>query len=231
MKIHILQHVAFETPGVIVDWAEENNHTLSYTFLFENNLAYPEPAEIDILIIMGGPMGVYEEAVLPWMKAEKEFIKLYIAADKIVLGICLGAQLLAEALGAKVYPHHTKEIGFFPALKTMSAEKDELFRHLPEEWPVFHWHGDTFDLPEGATLLFKTDVCKNQAYRKGKCIGLQFHPEVNEKLLLSMVENEKYELVKAEYIQTEEEILQQIHLTADSRKLFFELLNNISKLN
>jgi GMP synthase-like glutamine amidotransferase len=231
MKIHILQHVSFENPGIIVDWANENNHTLSYTFLFEDDPAYPEPGQIDMLIIMGGPMGVYEEAVLPWMKEEKTFIKTCIAADKTVLGICLGAQLLAEALGAKVYPHHTKEIGFFPALKTMAAEKDKLFNNLPEEWPVFHWHGDTFDLPEGAALLFKTDACKNQAYRKGKCIGLQFHPEVNEKLLLSMVENEKHELVKAEYVQTEEEILKQIHLAGNNRELFFELLNNISNLN
>jgi GMP synthase-like glutamine amidotransferase len=231
MKIHILQHVSFENPGTILDWANENNHSLSYTFLFEDNPAYPEPAAIDMLIIMGGPMGVYEESILPWMKAEKEFIKACIAADKIVLGICLGAQLLAEAMGAKVYPHHTKEIGFFPALKTMAAEKDKLFKHLPEEWPVFHWHGDSFDLPEGAILLFKTDVCKNQAYRKGKCIGLQFHPEVNENLLHGMIEHEKHELIKEEYIQTEEEILQQIDLASNNRELFFTLLSNISKLN
>ena len=215
MHIHILQHISFESPGMITGWAKENNHSISFTYLFEANHSYPATDTIDMLLILGGPMGVYEEEKFPWMKMEKQFIRDCIAAEKIVLGICLGSQLLAEALGAKVYPHHTKEIGFFPALKTVAATKDLLFKGLPEEWMVFHWHGDIFDLPPNATLLFKTDACKNQAYRKGKCIGIQFHPEGDKKLIMAMVQNEKHELIKGEYVQTEEEIIQQ--LDAESR--------------
>jgi GMP synthase-like glutamine amidotransferase len=223
MNIHILQHVSFESPGMITDWAAARQHPLSYTFLFEDEIVYPELATFDMLLIMGGPMGVYEEAQWPWMKAEKAFIKQAVDAGKIVLGICLGSQLLAEALGAKVYPNAVKEIGFFP----VAVIDDELTAHLPKEWMVFHWHGDTFDLPEASVLLASSGACKNQAYRMGKCVGLQFHPEADVALIQQMVHHEKAELVKDEYVQTEAAIMAALHLGDANKELLFNLLDNI----
>jgi GMP synthase-like glutamine amidotransferase len=223
MNIHILQHVSFESPGMITEWVTANQHQPSYTYLFADEIVYPQLAAFDMLIIMGGPMGVYEEAQWPWMKAEKAFIKQAVDAGKMVLGICLGSQLLAEALGAKVYPNTVKEIGFFP----VSVINDGLTAHLPNDWMVFHWHGDTFDLPEGAVLLASSAVCKNQAFRKGRCVGLQFHPEADGALIQQMVHYEKAELVKDAYVQTEEEIIAQLHPGNANKALLFTLLDNI----
>ena len=223
MNIHILQHVSFESPGMIIDWAESHNYPLTYTLLFEKNISWPAMNELDMLIIMGGPMGVNEENKFKWLKAEKDFIKRAIAAGKTILGICLGSQLLAEALGAKVYPNKEKEIGFFPVIKTAAGKQDELFMAVPESWNVFHWHGDTFDLPEGASLLFTSIACHNQAFRKGNCIGIQFHPEVDAPLIQSMVANERHELIKAGFVQSEEEILNTI-ITEPNRAYLYEFL-------
>jgi GMP synthase-like glutamine amidotransferase len=227
MNIHVLQHVSFESPGMITNWANARQHTLSYTCLFQDTIVYPDVAAFDILIIMGGPMGVYEEAQWPWMKAEKTFIKEAVVTGKTVLGICLGSQLLAEALGAKVYPHHTKEIGFFP----VTINEDVLTQHLPKQWMVFHWHGDTFDLPEGAVLLASSAACTNQAFRRGKCTGLQFHPEADTALIQQMMHHEKAELVKDVCVQTEEEITAQLHTGNANEALLFELMDNIAALN
>jgi GMP synthase-like glutamine amidotransferase len=226
MNIHILQHVSFEGPGMIKDWAVLHNHTLGYTFLFEANPAYPPLTGIDMLVVMGGPMGVYEEADWPWMRAEKDFIRQAVGAGKIVLGICLGSQLLAEALGAKVYPNHTKEIGFFP----VTVYPDAITIGLPKNWPVFHWHGDTFDLPEGAVLLASSAVCTNQAYRKHKCVGLQFHPETDAALLKELIKHEGHELVKDSFVQTEETIISQLHHAAANRPLLYGLLDAVAAI-
>ncbi|MDP4262853.1 MAG: type 1 glutamine amidotransferase [Bacteroidota bacterium] len=223
MKIHILQHVVFEPPGLITGWAKLHNYSLTHTFLFDENIYWPAVSQFDVLIILGGPMGVDEEDCFPWLKSEKKFIQQAIAADKIILGLCLGAQLLAEALGAKVYPNREKEIGFFPVTKTSVGKTDKLFSHIPENWEVFHWHGDTFDLPEGASLLFTSAACTHQSFRKGKCIGIQFHPEVDTGLMKSMIENERHELVKAAYVQTEEEIMKN-DITKKNKAYFYDFL-------
>ena len=123
MKIHILQHVSFEPAGMITDWAKLHQHSLSYSFLFEKEICWPARNDMDMLVMMGGPMGVNEEDKFEWLKEEKRFIKDVIAADKIVLGICLGSQLLAEALGARVYPDKEKEIGFSLSLKQQSEKR------------------------------------------------------------------------------------------------------------
>jgi GMP synthase-like glutamine amidotransferase len=223
MNIHILQHVSFENPGMIIGWAAANAYTLSYTCLFEDDIMYPDVAAFDMLIIMGGPMGVYEEAQWHWMKAEKAFIKEAVDAGKFVLGICLGAQLLAEVLGAKVYPHHTAEIGFFPVCNAGHA----VMSHIPGQWMVFHWHGDTFDLPEGAALLASSVVCKNQAYQKDRCIGIQFHPEADAAVIQQMIKHENAVLIKDAYVQTAAEITAQLHLCEANRGWLYQLLDNI----
>jgi GMP synthase-like glutamine amidotransferase len=229
MKIHILQHISFETAGMILDWASLHQHTVSHTYLYEEEKIYPKIEDFDMLVVMGGTMGVYEEHRFGWLKAEKEFIKVAIAANKIVLGICLGSQLLAEVLGAKVYPNQAKEIGFFPISKTEAGEADTLLSHIPNNWLVFHWHGDTFDLPQGATHLFASLACKNQGFRKGNCVGLQFHPETDKKLLNAMVEFEKHELISSQYVQEEKEILANHfqEVLDKNRKYLYEFLDKL----
>jgi GMP synthase-like glutamine amidotransferase len=230
MNIHILQHVVFESPGMITGWAKVHNHSLTYTLLFEKKISWPAINDFDMLIILGGPMGVNEEDRFDWLKTEKVFIRQAIAANKVILGICLGCQLLAEALDAKVYPNPEKEIGFFPVIKTVAGKTDKAFSLIPETWNVFHWHGDTFDLPDGASHLFASAACSQQVFRKEKFTGIQFHPEVDPGLLKSMITNEKHELIKAVYVQTEEEILDYdvINISEQNKVYLYDLLTKLA---
>jgi len=203
MHIHFIQHVAFEYPGSIVDWAAEKNHTTSFTKVFES-ADFPAVDTFDMLVIMGGPMGVYEEDVYTWMADEKACIAAAIEARKKVLGICLGAQFIASVLGEAVYPHTVKEIGWWPVHK---AFPHALTRALPQVFTVFHWHGDTFDLPKDAVQLFSTPACAQQGFVYNDHVAaLQFHLEVKEDLLNGMTEHERSELTGEGYVQTEETI-------------------------
>jgi GMP synthase-like glutamine amidotransferase len=186
MRYHCLQHVAFETPGLIANWIGERGDVLSFTGLFQND---PLPAihEFDGLVIMGGPMSIHDEGELAWLKKEKELITAALREKKKVLGICLGAQLVAEALGARVYPNSQKEIGFWPLHWTEAARSWLGFSCQPggeEEpgsegradaaggWPteslVFHWHGETFDLPEGSIHLVLRLPARIRAFSWGR---------------------------------------------------------------
>ncbi len=206
MRIHFVQHVSFETPGYLINWAESRKYPVTFSKLFESN-SFVQTNLFDVLVILGGPMGVYEEQKYPWLKEEKNFIKKAIADNKKVLGICLGAQLVAEALGAKVYPHHQKEIGWWPIHKMNHPETQFLTSHLPEQFVTFHWHGDTFDLPYGSTQLFTSGACDQQGFIHGRnTAAIQFHLEATEVLIKQMICHEKEELVYAPYIQTEQKI-------------------------
>jgi GMP synthase-like glutamine amidotransferase len=223
MHIHFIQHMPFEDPASMADWAAANNHSTSYTKVFET-AAFPPADAYDMLVIMGGIMGIYQEDVYPWMKAEKSFIKRSIEEGKKVLGVCLGAQFIAEALGAKVFPHTEKEIGWFAVEK---AEQHPLTEKLPQTFTTFHWHGDTFTLPPGAIHLFKSHACKQQGFvYHNHVAGLQFHMEIKEDLLYGMTENEKTELIKNDFVQTEEEIKNLMKQHISQQKIFmYDLLD------
>ncbi len=182
MRIHWIQHVAFETLGNINEWVLENNHSLTCTQQF-NNDTLPEIEDFDMLIIMGGPMGVYDTDQYPWLATELNFIKDVIESNKPVLGICLGSQFIAAALGAKVYPGPVKEIGWFP----IQIFNPKILSFNQDNPVVFHWHGDTFDLPKGAQLLASTPEVPNQAYIYKNAIGLQFHIEQTEATIKEML--------------------------------------------
>jgi GMP synthase-like glutamine amidotransferase len=226
MKIHYFQHVPFEGLGCIQSWITKNNHQLTST-KFYNNEPLPDLNKIDFLIIMGGPMGVYDEADNPWLASEKEFIKNAIEANKIVLGVCLGAQLIASALGARVYPNKQKEIGWFPVSFNTA---------LPPlggmgAFNVFHWHGDTFDLPNGAILHSSTTACKNQLFSiNQKVMGIQFHLEATQEAIKAFVQNCGNELVPGlEFIQLEQEILQTTQYIQQSNQMMFDILEYLEK--
>lgn len=205
MRAHYLQHVPFEGLGSIEPWLKKSGYAITNTRLFKS-VKLPDVNEIDLLIIMGGPMSVNDEDDYPWLVPEKKFIRCAIEAGKSVLGICLGAQLIASALGARVYVNSVKEIGWFPIYGISSNDKS-IFK-FPPSLEVFHWHGETFDLPSGAIRLAKSEGCVNQAFQIGESvIGLQFHLETTPKAAQDIVSHCRDELVPSKYIQTEEEIL------------------------
>ncbi|MBS1661512.1 MAG: gamma-glutamyl-gamma-aminobutyrate hydrolase family protein [Bacteroidetes bacterium] len=193
MRFHCLQHVVFETPGLIASLVASQGGVLEVTLPGR----LPALDSFDVLIVMGGPMSVHDEGVYPWLKEEKRLIGEAIRAGKRVLGICLGAQLIAEVMGGRVYDNPVKEIGFWPVRWADG-----------EEEVVFHWHGETFDLPPGAELLASSPGCVNQAFRLGEnVLGLQYHPEVTAEIIGGMIENEGHELVDGKYIQKEDDIM------------------------
>jgi GMP synthase-like glutamine amidotransferase len=204
MKIHVLQHVPFEGIGSIAAWLETREASVSYTRFYRDD-QLPPPDSIDMVIVMGGPMSVNDEDKLPWLKPEKQFIRDAIASDIPVLGLCLGAQLIANALGAPVYPNRVKEIGWFPVQAVGASEGSFRF---PQEFLTFHWHGETFDLPDNAVHLARSSNCANQAFQlKQNVIGLQFHLETTREGALAMVENCGNELVPGPGIQSKGELL------------------------
>ena len=205
MRAHYLQHVPFEGPGSIRSWLQAAGYDVTHTRLFEA-ADFPDAKIIDLLVIMGGPMSVNDEDEFPWLVAEKEFIRKVIGLGKPVLGICLGAQLIASAMGARVFPNPVKEIGWFPIYGVVAGD-GSVFR-FPAAQTVFHWHGETFDLPSGAKRLAGSEGCENQAFQLGESvIGLQFHLETTPESAREIVSHCRAELIPGRYIQTEEEIL------------------------
>lgn len=222
MRAHYLQHVPFEGLGSIAPWLEAAGHELTNTRFFES-AALPDLKKIDLLLVMGGPMSVNDEDEFPWLVSEKQFIGEAIHLGKPVLGICLGAQLIASATGARIYRNSFKEIGWFP-IYGISSNDRSIFS-FPPSVQVFHWHGETFDLPSGATRLAKSDKCENQAFQISKSvIGLQFHLETTPEAAREIVSNCRNDLVPSEYIQTEQEILS---VKPERYKSINQLMGNI----
>lgn len=209
MKIHYLQHVHFEGLASIETWAKLQGYTLSSTQFYQNE-TLPKLEDLDFLVVMGGAMNIYEENKYPWLVSEKKFIEQAIKHDKIVLGICLGSQLIADVLGAKVFPNTEPEIGWFPIQLTAAAQTSNIFNVLPKQLTVFHWHGDTFELPQGATRMASSTGCQNQAFIYGeKVIGLQCHLESTKSSVQKLIEHGTDELVEGKYIQKSKEMLSQ----------------------
>lgn len=203
MRTHVLQHVPFEGLGSIDAWLAARDAEVTWTRFFESP-ALPDPESPDLIIALGGPMSVNDEAALPWLADEKRFLREAVQAQRPVLGICLGAQLIASALGAAVRPGTDKEIGWFEIEATSDRRED--FR-LPERTLVFHWHGETFELPPGAVRLARSAGCENQAFQIGdNVIGLQFHLETTPESLDAIVSNCRAELVEARFVQSEDRI-------------------------
>jgi GMP synthase-like glutamine amidotransferase len=224
LRIHCIQHVPYEGLGAILHWAEANNASVSYSHLY-NDPVLPDLQSLDMLLVMGGPMGIYDLKDYPWLHDEKIFIRRCIDAGKIVLGICLGSQLIADVLGARVYPNEQKEIGWFPI--QMEAEMQQLLKLDESSCVVFHWHGDTFELPLGAVHLAQSEVCCNQAFLYGeKVMGLQFHIETTPDSLHLMTNYGREELkTVGEFIDSEEEILQGVKYVSNNNQVLFRLLD------
>jgi len=175
----ILRHVAFEDLGSFAPVLERHGYRIEYHEAGLEDFSAIDPASPALLIVLGGPIGVYDEADYPFLKHEIRLLEQRLAAGLPVLGICLGAQLMARALGARVYPGGCKEIGWSPLTLTEAGRRSSLAALAPEATQVLHWHGDTFDLPPTATLLASTPLFPHQAFSLGRhALALQFHPEV-----------------------------------------------------
>jgi GMP synthase-like glutamine amidotransferase len=218
----LIQHVPFEGLGSIAPWLEAAGDEITKTQFFES-AELPDLRIIDLLVVMGGPMSVNDKDECLWLVPEKRFIREAIDSGKSVLGICLGAQLIGSAMGAKVYNNTVKEIGWIPVQGVSSIGSSSF--SFPPSTKVFHWHGETFDLPPRATLLARSEGCENQAFQIGtSVIGLQFHLEITPESVWEIVSNCRDELVPSKYIQTEEEILS---AKPESYKSINQLMGNI----
>jgi GMP synthase (glutamine-hydrolysing) len=207
LRIHHLQHVPFEGLGSMEPFFKKKGHQLSSTHLYLGD-SPPAIAECDWLVVMGGPMGVHDEIEFPWLKEEKAFIRKCIDSGKIVLGICLGTQLIADVLGARVFKNEYREIGWFPVERKIDADDSDLAGVFPETLEVFHWHGDTFEMPESAKLLASSEACRNQGFiLDRRIVGLQFHLETTAETAAALVQNCRAELDGSKYVQSETEML------------------------
>jgi len=205
MRAHYLQHVPFEGLGSIESWLKRSGYEISHTPFFES-AELPDINEFGFLIVMGGPMSVNDESRFPWLLKEKQFIRLAIEWRKPVLGICLGAQLIANAMGARVYRNQLKEIGWFP-VQGVPPYNRSVFS-FPPSTNVFHWHGETFDLPPDAVRIARSEGCENQGFQLGSSvIALQFHLEMTPESARDIITHCRDELRPNKYVQSETRIL------------------------
>ena len=204
MRAHYLQHASFEGLGSIEDWLREAGYGITATQLYAGDFL-PEVDQLDLLIIMGGPMSVNDETGHPWLRREKQFIRSVIDSGKPVLGICLGAQLIASVMGSRVFTNDEREIGWFPVQGLAHGRADAF--QFPEQATVLHWHGETFEMPYGAIHLARSEACENQAFQLGhNVIGLQFHLEATPGLLDEFIESSGDDLEPSRYVQSAQSI-------------------------
>jgi GMP synthase-like glutamine amidotransferase len=195
MRLRYCQHVDFEGLGTIGLWAKDRGHDVAATRLFEGE-ALPSPDAYDFLVVMGGPMNIYEEEKHPWLATEKDGLKKALDAGKPILGVCLGAQLLADALGAKVTKNAEPEIGWWHVTLTPEAAQVDVLKGMPETFKAYHWHGDSFDIPTGAVHIAQSEACENQGFAyDGRVIGLQFHLETSPSDMLRLIKNCRQEIL------------------------------------
>jgi len=196
MKLAILQHVAHEGPAALLDWTDARGHRTAIWPLY-NSPSLPTTEQFDGLIVLGGGMSVHDNDIHPWLEPERQLIRDTLAAGRPVMGVCLGAQQLAHALGARVFPNDEREVGFWP----IHRKGDTL--PLPTTLPACHWHGDTFDLPEGAVLLASSEGCRNQVFVTGDGVGLglQCHLEASAEWVDSCCTHDADYLIPGRWMQ------------------------------
>jgi GMP synthase-like glutamine amidotransferase len=222
MRVHWLQHAPFEDLGCIAPWLAQLGAQVSCTRLHAGE-ALPAATAFDWLIVMGGPMNIYEYAAHPWLRAEKQLIRAALASGRRLLGICLGSQLIADVLGAPVTRNAEPEIGWFEVALQAAAAGSHFFKGFPPRFHAFHWHGDTFALPAATQTLMSSAACAQQAFElDGRVAAIQFHLEVTAANAREWFLHEQP--APARYVQPAEQILAALDRFADNNRLMLQLL-------
>lgn len=221
--IYIIQHSEVTKPGTTILWLEKNK--LPFRVVRAGEEPLPSVEQVEALIICGGGMNVDQEDRFPWLREEKKLIRDCISSNKKVLGLCLGGQLIADVLGARVEKHSTWELGWQNV--DLSPATDIEVPQAGEKFRVFQWHGYSFDTPKGATKIASSAVCEHQAFvfNKGLVIGTQFHPEMTSEMIFDWIKDEE-KLMTGPHCQTEKEIVSEIQMRLPSlTKWYHQLLD------
>ncbi|MDF2963350.1 MAG: glutamine amidotransferase [Paenibacillus sp.] len=228
MRLLLLKHFVFDDPLFITTWADQKGYSVTAMYPPDTFTA-PSLDSFDLLIILGGPMSAYQESEFPWLTDEKSFIKSAVAYGKKVLGICLGAQMLAEVVGGRVYRNSHKEIGWHPVVR--NGIQHPLFSGIPDTFHSFHWHGDCFDIPDEAIPLAYSEACRIQAFAYGeRALGLQFHLETTPSCMNTMLARWQHEIIEAPYIQSPRLILEQSGRSKISSEMLHQVLNSFERM-
>jgi len=225
MRIHVFQHVSFEDEAAIGDWGRGKNFSITRTRFHEGE-SPPDPDSYDWLVVMGGPMGIYDEAEYSWLTREKRAIKEGLETDKRILGICLGAQLLAGVSGGQVSPNPEREIGWFPVQRI--GGESWLLKGVPETFDAFHWHGDRFFAPDNGRLLGMSDGCPAQIIQIGeRALGFQFHLESTPERIQALMDNCPEDMAPGAFVKTKEEIDNTMDRCTEANRIMEAVLENM----
>ena len=231
MRLHLLHHNPVDSSRTNISrWAENKSYSIAHTYLC-NNEALPAMKDFDWLIVMGGSQHAWEEDVYPWLPAEKKFIAQALEDNKIILGICFGAQLLAETLGGEVFVNPHNEIGWYQVTLTSDGQRSYLFQNVPQQFTTFHWHADHFALPPGCTRLAYSEATENQAYvsQERPIAGIQFHPEYPLESVKYFIREFGDGLLKGPYVADKEKMLSQTDQIPETYALMAAILDNMDR--
>lgn len=228
MRIHFLEHETYEGDTNIDLWAQKNNFELNRTFLFKN-VSFPSMDEYDLLVVTGSLVHVWEVDKHAWLAPEKDYIKKAVQKGKVILGLCFGAQLLAEALGSRVFVNNHTEIGWHNIQLTSAGLDNSIFQNLPEEFMSFHWHSAHFSLPPGCSRLAFSRASENQAFvcDSAPLIGLQFHPEFTLDLIRRYLGEYGEGWPEGPYVEPLKSVMEQTESIPDTYWLMEKILDNI----
>jgi GMP synthase-like glutamine amidotransferase len=231
MRLHLLEHDPIDISRTnITIWAENKGYPIAHTYLC-NNEKLPAIDDFDWLMVMGGAPHAWEVDIHAWLPDEKEFIASVLDHNKIILGVCFGAQLLAEALGGEVFANPHKEIGWYEVTLTPEGQRSYLFQNVPEQFITFHWHADHFSLPPGCTRLAHSEATANQAYisQERPVGGIQFHPEYPLELVKYFAQESGHEWQKGPYVAGREKVLAQTDQIPETYGLMATILDNMDR--
>ncbi|MCG8650986.1 MAG: type 1 glutamine amidotransferase, partial [Pirellulales bacterium] len=206
MKVLVIQHSAADSPATAED-VIHRPHFQVQTIRIDRHEAIPESVDADVLMMFGGPLSLSGSDHPPWVAREQQLVRRYVQEGRRVFGICLGSQMIAAALGAKVQRNPSPEVGWYPIERAAGAKSDLIGQVFPDQLTVLQWHQDTFDIPAGASHLFQSEGCRNQAFTiDDRVFGFQFHMEANPRTVATFLAGSKLWQRESAFVQTEDEI-------------------------